>query len=226
MIDNAFRALLPRFVGPLLALYGRLGWTPNHVTVLGLVVAFLASAAVAFHFWWLAFVLWWLSRLADGTDGLYARESGQESDFGAYLDIVLDMAAYGGMVLGFAIAAPEFQAQWMAMLFLYILCIATALSLGMQEAKRAIAPRDDRGLRLGAGLAEGGETGIAYSVFLLFPNDLGITTRIWVTVLIVTVILRSLLAYRVLRLERAVEPDEPDEIVGPKTTQSSLSPRV
>ena len=174
MIDNAFRALLPRFVGPLLALYGRLGWTPNHVTVLGLVVAFLASAAVAFHFWWLAFVLWWLSRLADGTDGLYARESGQESDFGAYLDIVLDMAAYGGMVLGFAIAAPEFQAQWMAMLFLYILCIATALSLGMQEAKRAITPRDDRGLRLGAGLAEGGETGIAYSVFLLFPNDLGI----------------------------------------------------
>lgn len=229
MIDNAFRALLPRFVGPLLALYGRLGWTPNHVTVLGLVVAFLASAAVAFHFWWLAFVLWWLSRLADGTDGLYARESGQESDFGAYLDIVLDMAAYGGMVLGFAIAAPEFQAQWMAMLFLYILCIATALSLGMQEAKRAIAPRDDRGLRLGAGLAEGGETGIAYSVFLLFPNDLGITTRIWVTVLIVTVILRSLLAYRVLRLERAVEPDEPDEpdeIVGPKTTQSPLSPEV
>lgn len=229
MIDNAFRALLPRFVGPLLALYGRLGWTPNHVTVLGLVVAFLASAAVAFHFWWLAFVLWWLSRLADGTDGLYARESGQESDFGAYLDIVLDMAAYGGMVLGFAIAAPEFQAQWMAMLFLYILCIATALSLGMQEAKRAIAPRDDRGLRLGAGLAEGGETGIAYSVFLLFPNDLGITTRIWVTVLIVTVILRSLLAYRVLRLERSVEPDEPDEpdeIVGPKTTQSPLSPEV
>lgn len=226
MIDNAFRALLPRFAGPLLALYGRLGWTPNHVTVLGLVVAFLASAAVAFHFWWLAFVLWWLSRLADGTDGLYARESGQESDFGAYLDIVLDMAAYGGMVLGFAIAAPEFQAQWMAMLFLYILCIATALSLGMQEAKRAIAPRDDRGLRLGAGLAEGGETGIAYSVFLLFPNDLGITTRIWVTVLIVTVILRSLLAYRVLRLERAVEPDEPDEIAGPKTTQSPLSPEV
>lgn len=226
MIDNAFRALLPRFVGPLLALYGRLGWTPNHVTVLGLVVAFFACAAVAFHFWWLAFVLWWLSRLADGTDGLYARESGQESDFGAYLDIVVDMAAYGGMILGFAIAAPEFQAQWMAMLFLYILCIATALSLGMQEAKRAIAPRDDRGLRLGAGLAEGGETGIAYSVFLLFPNDLGITTRIWVTVLIVTVILRSLLAYRVLRLERAVEPDEPDEIVGPKTTQSPLSPEV
>ncbi len=93
MIDNAFRAILPRFVGPILAVYGRLGWTPNQVTILGFAIACFASAAVAFHFWWLAFVLWWLSRLADGTDGLYARESGQESDFGAYFDIVLDMAA-------------------------------------------------------------------------------------------------------------------------------------
>jgi len=201
MIDNAFRAVMPRFVRPLLKLYGHLGWTPNHVTVLGFVIALFASAAVALHFWWLAFALWWLSRLADGTDGIWARESGQESDFGAYFDMLLDMAAYGAMVLGFAIAAPELQAQWMAMLFLYVLCITTALSLGMQEAKRTIAPRDNRGLRLGAGLAEGGETGIAYSIFLLFPTYLSLATTIWVAVLIVTVIARSFLAYRTLRSE-------------------------
>jgi phosphatidylglycerophosphate synthase len=217
MIDNAFSAILPRFVAPVLALYGRLGWTPNQVSVLGFVIALFASAAVAFQLWWLAFVLWWLSRLADGTDGLYARQSGQESDFGAYFDIVLDMAAYGAMVLGFAIAAPEFQAQWMAMLFLYILCIASALSLGMQEAKRAIAPRDDRGLRLGAGLAEGGETGIAYSIFLLLPGGLEISTTIWVGILIVTVIARSLLAYRTLRpaassASRTTQPRQSSEV--------------
>jgi len=201
MIDNAFRAILPRFVGPILSLYGRLGWTPNHVTALGFGIALLASAAVATHFWWAALGLWWLSRLADGTDGVYARASGQESDFGAYFDIVLDMAAYGAMVLAFAIAAPAYQAQWMAMLFLYILCIATALSLGAQEAKRAVEPRDNRGLRLGAGLAEGGETGIAYSLFLLFPSYLETSTTIWVVILAVTVIARSFLAYRILRPE-------------------------
>jgi phosphatidylglycerophosphate synthase len=201
MIDNAFRAILPRFARPVLTLYGHLGWTPNHVTVLAFVIALVASAAVAFHFWWLAFVLWWLSRLADGTDGFYARESGQASDFGAYFDMLLDMAAYGAMVLGFAVAAPEFQAQWMAMLFLYILCITSALSLGMQEAKRAIAPRDNRGLRLGAGLAEGGETGIAYSIFLLLPARLEVSTTIWVGILIITVIARSFLAFRTLRSE-------------------------
>jgi len=205
MIDNAFRAILPRFVRPVLSLYGHLGWTPNQVTVLALVIALFASAAVAFHFWWLAFVLWWLSRLADGTDGVYARESGQASDFGAYFDMVLDMAAYGSMVLGFAIAAPEFQTQWMAMLFLYILCIASALSLGMQEAKRAIEPRDNRGLR------------IAYSIFLLLPGLLGISTTIWVGILIITVIARSVLAYKTLR---------PESAAGSRTTQPLESPEV
>ena len=198
MIDNAFRARLPRYAGPLLAFYTRLGWTPNGVTSLGFGLALLASLAVAFHFWWVAFGPWWVSRLADGTDGLLARATGQTSGFGAYLDILLDMAAYGAMVIGFAIAVPDLATAWLLMLFLYILCITSALALGMQEAEHAAPPRDDRGLRLGAGLAEGGETGIAYSAFLLFPTWLSFTVWIWVSVLALTVVARSVLAYRTL----------------------------
>ncbi len=198
MIDNAFREQLPHIASPLIALYKRLGWTPNHVTVLGFVIALFASTAVAFGHLWVAFGLWWVSRLADGTDGLLARETGQASEFGAYFDIVLDMAAYGAMVLGFAVFFPAYDAHWMAMLFLYILCIASALALGTQEAKLNFEPRDDRGLRLGAGLAEGGETGIAYSLFLLFPSWLGVSATIWVIVLATTVIARTALAYRSL----------------------------
>ncbi len=215
MIDNAVRTRLPLVAGPLLSLYARLGLTPNHVSVLGLTIALLASAAVALHYGWVAIVLWWVSRLADGTDGLFARATGQESDFGAYLDIVLDMAAYGAMVLGFAVASPALQPQWMAMLFLYILCIASALALGMQEGKRGMAPRNDRGLRLGAGLAEGGETGIAYSVFLLFPNHLSITTTVWVALLAATVLARTLLALRILApAEGPTSRGEPTAVEG------------
>jgi phosphatidylglycerophosphate synthase len=198
MIDNHFRALLPRFAGPLLQIYTRLGWTPNQISVFGFSIALGAAFAVALGHWWVALLLWWVSRLCDGTDGLYARQSGQATDFGAYLDIVLDMAAYGAMVLGFAWAVPEQGLQWMLMLFFYVLCIASALALGAEEQKRKLAPRDDRGLRLGAGLAEGGETGIAYSVFLLFPGALAITTTIWVVILAVTVVARSWLAARIL----------------------------
>jgi phosphatidylglycerophosphate synthase len=198
MIDNAFRSVMPRFAKPIAAIYGRLGWTPNHVTTLGFAIAVVASACVAQGWWWAALAVWWLSRLADATDGVFARETGQESDFGAYYDIVLDMAAYGSMVLGFAVARPDLAARWLAMLFLYVLCITSALALGMEEGKRGLPPRDDRGLRLGAGLAEGGETGIAYSVFLLAPVWLEWTTAVWIAVLLVTVVARTLLAWRTL----------------------------
>ncbi len=206
MIDNVVREQLPRFAGPLLALYTRLGWTPNHVSALGFAIALVASLAVASGYGWVALALWWVSRAADGTDGLFARHSGQQSDFGAYLDIVLDMASYGAMVLGFAFAWPAFQVQWMAMLFLYILCITSALALGAEETRLGLAPRDDRGLRLGAGLAEGGETGIAYSVFLLFPGQLAITTTLWVIVLVTTVVARTVLAMRTLAPGRPGDP--------------------
>ena len=205
MIDNAFRSRIPRFAGPLLTLYTRLGWTPNHVSVLGFTIALCASFSVALGYEWVALTLWWVSRLADGTDGVFAREMRMESDFGAYLDIVLDMAAYGAMVLGFAYAWPDLAWQWTWMLFLYVLCIASALALGMQEAKRALPARDNRGLRLGAGLAEGGETGIAYSLFLLFPNHLGALAWGWVVVLATTVIARTVLAARLLAAADATE---------------------
>lgn len=199
MIDDPVRAHLPRFVGPLVALYARLGLTPNAVSVVGFGIALAASVAVARGEAWLALLLWWSSRLLDGTDGHYARHSGQATPFGAYLDMVLDMAAYGAMVLGFAVAEPDLWPRWLAIVFLYVLCITSALALGSQEERIGRPPRDDRGLRLGAGLAEGGETGIAYSVFLLFPDRLELTTAVWIALLAATVLLRTLLAWRVLR---------------------------
>ncbi|MBW2363250.1 MAG: CDP-alcohol phosphatidyltransferase family protein [Deltaproteobacteria bacterium] len=198
MIDNAFRELLPRFASPLVKLYTRLGLTPNGVSFVALGIALLAAGCVAIDWPMAAVILWWLGRLADGTDGIYARATGQATDFGAYLDILLDMAAYGVMVIAFDIAHPEWHGRWLAMLFLYILCITSALALGMQEAGRAMPKRDDRGLRLGAGLAEGGETGMAYTCFLLFPGQLGVLTAIWIAVLATTVVARTVLCRRLL----------------------------
>lgn len=216
---------MPRFAGPLLAIYTRLGWTPNHVSALGFGIALAASFAVAMGHEWVALTLWWVSRAADGTDGVFARATGQESDFGAYLDIVLDMAAYGAMVLGFAVAWPALHLEWMLMLFLYILCIASALALGMQEAKRALPARDDRGLRLGAGLAEGGETGIAYSIFLVFPAQLALTTPLWVAILAITIVARSILAYRWLGAPESLA-EAPSERESSPRPASESPPRI
>lgn len=198
MIDNAFREVLPHFASPLVALYSRLGLTPNGVSCIALGLALVAAACVALGWPFAAIAFWWLGRLADGTDGIHARATGQATDFGAYLDIVLDMAAYAAMVVAFDLAHPELHGRWIAMLFLYILCITSALALGMQEAGRALPKRDDRGLRLGAGLAEGGETGIAYTCFLLFPAWMAELTAVWILVLVTTVVARTLLCRRLL----------------------------
>jgi len=198
VIDNPFRSILPRFTGPLVSLYSAVGLTPNGVTWVGAALACVSAFCVIQDWRIAAVVLWWLGRLADGTDGIYARATDQESGFGAYLDIVVDMAAYSVMVVAFGIAYPELHHQWIAILFLYVLCIASALALGMQEAAAEHPARDDRGLRLGAGLAEGGETGIAYTLFLLIPGWLPTLAAIWIAVLATTVIARTMLARRLL----------------------------
>ena len=102
------------------------------------------------------------------------------------------------MVVAFDRVHPELHAQWVAILFLYVLCITSALALGMGESAQDRPPRDDRGLRLGAGLAEGGETGIAYTLFLLFPTQLPLLTTLWIVVLATTVVARTILARRLL----------------------------
>lgn len=198
MIDNPFRQVLPGYVGPLLRLYGLLGLTPNGVTALGLLLAVVAGGLILADWPLAAIAAWWLGRLFDGTDGIYARATGQASSFGAYFDIVVDMAAYGLVVLAFDQVHPEWHDRWIWMLFLYVLCIASALALGAEEAVRGETARDDRGLRLGAGLAEGGETGIAYTAFLLFPGYLGLLTAVWIGVLTTTVVARTVLARRSL----------------------------
>ena len=199
MIDTPFRAVLPRFTQPLVAWYGRLGLTPNHVTFIGFGLAVLAAILVGLGAGVFAAAVWWLSRLADGTDGIYARETGRVSDFGGYLDIVLDMAGYSVMIAGFAVSRPDMIAAWVLILILYVLCITSALSLGNLEARAGVGAPDNRTLRLAAGLAEGGETGVAYTLFLFFPDALGTLSTVWILILAWTVVARSLLAKRILQ---------------------------
>ncbi len=194
MIDNYFRALLPHYVTPILKLFATLRFTPNHISLLGFTIAIVAASLVAYGMLIPALLVWWLSRLMDGLDGIYARAYDLSSDFGGFLDIQLDMAAYSALVLALYWQFPEFTWQWLLMLFCYVLCISGALALGSLENQKGMEDDSQRRMRLAAGLAEGGETGIAYSVFLLFPQYLGVTTWAWISVLAITIIARFFLA--------------------------------
>jgi phosphatidylglycerophosphate synthase len=198
MIDGPFRQILPRYVRPLLDLYEWLGLRPNHVTIAGFAFALAAAFGTSQGLTVLPLGLWWLGRLLDGTDGIYARASNQTSDFGGYLDIMLDMASYSVMILGFAYHSPQLNFYWLIILFLYVLCITSALSMGALTERSGLGPSDNRSLTLAAGLAEGGETGAAYTLFLLFPSWIPVLVPVWIAILATTVIARSTLAWQLL----------------------------
>jgi phosphatidylglycerophosphate synthase len=198
VIDGPFRKVFPGYVAPLIAIYQRLGLKPNHVTIIGFLCALAAAYCVGKGWTVGALILWWVGRLFDGTDGIYARATDQQSDFGGYLDIVLDMASYGVMILGFALLHPAYSLYWMVVLLLYILCITTALAFGTLAEKNGVVETDNRSLSLAAGLAEGGETGIAYTLFLLFPAWTWVLLPLWIAVLLTTVVARSALAWELL----------------------------
>lgn len=199
MIDNPFRERLPKFTGPIIRLYKVLRLTPNQITVLALITSIAAAYLVSVKYFMGAAAIWWVGRLFDGTDGIYARSTGQTSSFGAFLDILFDMASYSIMIVGFYFAFPNLVTAWIVILFLYILCITGALSLGSLEDKNKVPGRDNRGLRLAAGIAEGGETGIAYTLFLIFPAKIEIFVRAWILVLFITVVARTILAGREIK---------------------------
>lgn len=86
-------------VAPALAL-GRLGFTPNALTVIGSVLTGLVGLLAA-QGWFLAAGLGlWLFSLSDTLDGALARATGRVSPFGAFLDSVCDRYAEAGVFLG------------------------------------------------------------------------------------------------------------------------------
>jgi phosphatidylglycerophosphate synthase len=199
MLDDPVRAILPKVVGGLARRLRRAGVTPNMMSAASWLVAVGAAVLVARGYPILGVLVWLLSRLGDGLDGLIARQSGSASAFGGYLDITLDMAAYGIMVIGFAVAHPELGLAWSAILVSYILSITSTLALSnAASATGRQVSRTDRTFQFTTSLAEAGETSIMYSAWVVFPQWMEPLAWTWCAVVLVSVVQRSWLAYRVL----------------------------
>ena len=92
------RVLEPLAKGPLRNI------DPNLITIGACAVSISAGIAAWQHQNGLALGLWYLNRFLDGMDGTVARVNHKQSDFGGYLDIVLDMVAYVSIPIGLAFA--------------------------------------------------------------------------------------------------------------------------
>jgi CDP-diacylglycerol--glycerol-3-phosphate 3-phosphatidyltransferase len=165
LVSPGTRARIRTLAVPLALAAGRLGLTPNALTVLGFAGVCVSAALAASGQWVAAGIVSLLFAAFDMLDGALARETGRVSRFGAFLDSTLDRAGegvlYAGIIAGTvatASALPGLAALAMIAAFLVSYSRARAEGLGF-GGDVGIAPRAERVIIMGIGLIATGLAG-------------------------------------------------------------------
>lgn len=204
MLDTRAR----RAIGPALDRTARAldrpGITPNRLTTAGLALGLLSALTASFALWPLALITWLLSRLADGVDGPLARRREQlDRGAGGFYDITADFCVYGSTVVGVAVGAHGAYGTtpwpFLAVLLTYYVN-GTALLAFSSIAERSGRQRNDgRSLSFLGGIAEGTETIVVHSLWLVLPGRAGLIAGVWAAVVGVGAVERTVSGYRALR---------------------------
>ena len=175
MLDHTLRVYKDDLLRPIAGQLGRI--SPNAITLLALVIGLAAAGAAALQWYWGALGLWLLNRVFDGLDGMVARAHARQSDFGGYLDIVLDFVVYAAVPVGFFLGNQS-GANALALILLlssFYVNAASWIYLSAILEKRA-AGAGARGelttVTMPTGLVGGAETILFYCAFLAWPGGL------------------------------------------------------
>ena len=209
MLDRPVRALLDRPVGALAAALDRPGITPDGLTVAGLVLGLCSAVAAALQLWALALALWLVSRVVDGLDGALARRrradgrQSSDSEAGGFLDITADFVVYGATVLGVALGATAaYDAPWQpfaAVLLAYYVNGAAFLAFSSIAERTGRRIDDGRSLSFLGRIAEGTETIVVHSLWLIAPFWAWQLAVVWAVFVGVSAVQRMVAGYRALR---------------------------
>ena len=179
---------------------------PNHISVTALGIGLASVAAVSQGAYGLGLALWASNRILDGLDGVVARTQGTQSDFGGYLDLLLDFVIYLTVPVAFVYAQPSLSGLWAAIFLVssYVLNnISWAVLSAILEKRAWRAPQSGVGAKLTtveipSGLIEGTETVIFYSLFYLLPGQVVWLFSLMGGLVLVTVVQRVVWAWRTL----------------------------
>jgi phosphatidylglycerophosphate synthase len=202
MVDQFLRRPKEQMLAPLARQIG----ARVHPTTLTL-LAFACGVGAALALWQGAMaaglMLWALNRTIDGLDGSVARATNTQTDWGGYLDILLDVVVYALVPLGLALHAGT-PAALVALAVLLASFYANAISWSYLAAlleKRSAGAKSSGELTsvtMPAGLIEGAETVLFFSAFIIFAPYLVWLFGLMAALVGVTVAQRLIWAYRAL----------------------------
>ena len=181
LVSPGLRARVRGLAEPVARWFGRLGLTPNHLTLIGFVLAIAAAAASAYQAWLAAGLLVIVGGVFDLFDGTLARATGRVSKLGAFYDSVFDRWGEGVVYIGIAwgsVAAGLGQGAVLA-----TAALASAVMVSYARAKSeglgftpgtgmagiGLAPREVRIVILSVGLIGAGLAGATRIVCLDGP---------------------------------------------------------
>ena len=199
MLDATLRPRLQPVLDPIARLLVHLGLTPMAVTLGGLATGLAAAGAAAAAWWWTALGLWLLSRLLDGLDGPLAEARGETSAFGGFADFVADLSVYGAFAVGCAIGQPDASLALLVLLLTYYVNGGSLLAFSAAAERAGVDAPDGRTFHFTRGLAEGTETIVARSLFVLFPDAMATLAWVFAVMVTITIVQRLVLVRRVLR---------------------------
>lgn len=163
MFDGKFRAPVDKVVRPVGQSLRRTGLTPDHLTVVGLLVGVGAAVAIGAGSLRLGLLLVVLAAVPDLLDGALAKASDQASQRGAFFDSTIDRITDALLLGGIAWYLASNESPHMAILPFAVASVSSLISY--QRAKA-----ESLGIEAKGGLMERAERIIAICIGLLFEE--------------------------------------------------------
>jgi phosphatidylglycerophosphate synthase len=189
LVSPETRTRIKKLGEPVALFFGRLGLTPNGLTLIGFGITVLGAILVGLEAWLVGGIVVFLGGVFDMFDGTLARATGRVSPLGAFMDSVFDRwgeaVVYVGVIAGLAAAGwdaigPVLAAAAMGSAFMVSYTRAKSEGLGFTEgtgmAAVGLMPREVRLVVLSLGLILAGfaGTGSPGSIGLPDPVPTGI----------------------------------------------------
>ena len=183
MFDGRFRHQVERVVKPVGEQLRRTKLSPDHLTLIGLIVACGAAVAIGLGALRLGLLLVVLAALPDLLDGALAKASNQSSQRGAFFDSTIDRVTDAVLLGGVAWFLASQRGEHAAVLPFAVMAVSSLISYQRAKAEAL-------GLTAKGGLMERAERIILLCVGLLFDSMLFWTMILMLVLVTITAVQR------------------------------------